>query len=69
MFGQKPNNLNNIDFGDLNCPLEESVESLLPEIDTAQSKVPPNYNKNNPSDITPNSHNDSEHKPKPKSVP
>ena len=69
VFGQKPNNLSNIDFGDLNCPLEESVESLLPEIDTAQSKVPPDHNENNSSDITPNSHNDSEHKPKPKSAP
>ena len=49
--------------------MEESVESLLPEIDTVQSKVLPDYNKNNPSDITTNSHNDSEHKPKPKPVP
>ena len=40
VFGQKLNNLNNIDFRDLNCAMEESVESLLPEIDTVQSKVP-----------------------------
>ena len=66
VFGQKLNNLNNIDFRDLNCAMEESVESLLPEIDTVQSKVPSDNNENNPSDITSNSHNYNEHKPKPK---
>ena len=65
VFCQKPNNLNNIDFGDSNCPIEESVASLLPEIDTVQSKVSPDHNENNPSDITPNSHDDNEHCPKP----
>ena len=35
--------------------MEESVEGLLPEIDTVKSKVRPDYNKNKLSDITPNS--------------
>ena len=65
VFGQKLNNLNNIDFGDSNCPMEESVESFLLEIDTVESNVPPDHNKNNPSDITPNSQT----KPKPKPAP
>ena len=69
VFSQKPNNFNNIDFGDSNCPMEESVESLLPEIDTVQRKVPSDNNENNPSDITSNSHNYSEHKPKSKLAP
>ena len=38
--------------------MEESVEGLLPEIDTVKSKVRPDYNKNKLSDITPNSLND-----------
>ena len=69
VFGQKPNNLNNNDFGDSNCPMEESVASFLPEIDTVQSKVSHGHNENNPSDITPNSHDDNEHNPKPKPAP
>ena len=51
-------------MGESNCPMEESVESLLPEIDIVQSKVPSDHNENNPSDITPNSRNDNEHEPK-----
>ena len=51
-------------MGDSNCPMEESVESLLPEIDIVQSKVPFDHNENNPSDITPNSRNDNEHESK-----
>ena len=31
--------MNNIDFGDSNCSIEESVKRFLPEIDTVQSKV------------------------------
>ena len=69
VFGQKPNNSNNIDFGNSNCPMEESVESLLPEISTVQSKVPSDHNENNSSDITSNSRNGNEHKPKLKPVP
>ena len=69
VFGQKHNNLNNTDFGNANCPMEESVESVLPEIDTMQSKVTSDRNENNPSDIAPSSHNDNEHKPKPKPGP
>ena len=38
-------------------------------MDTVQSKVPPDHNENNLSDITPISHNGNEHKPKPKPVP
>ena len=69
VFGQKLNNLNNIDFGNSSCPMEESVESLFPAIDAVQSKVPPDINKNNFSDITPNSHNGTKHKLKPKPAP
>ena len=69
VFGEKPNNLNNINFGDSYCPMEVSVESLLHEIETVQSKVPPDHNKNNPSVITPNSYNDNEHIPKTKPAP
>ena len=58
-----------IDFGDSNCPMEQLVESLLPETDNVQSKVPSDHNENNPSDITSNTHNDNEHKPKPKPAP
>ena len=60
---------NLIDFGDSNCPMEQLVESLLPETDNVQSKVPSDHNENNPSDITSNTHNDNEHKPKPKPAP
>ena len=49
--------------------MEESVEGLLPEIDTVKSKVRPDYNRNKLSDITPNSLNDNEHKRKPKAAP
>ena len=52
-FGQKPNNLRNTDFGDSDCIMEESVETLLAEIDTVQKKLPPDHHKNNSSDITP----------------
>ena len=33
--------MNNIDFGDSNCSIEESVKSFWPDIDTVQSKVSP----------------------------
>ena len=69
VFGQKHNNLNNIDFADSNCPMEEPVKRLLLETDTVQSIVPSDHNENNPSDITSNSHSDNEHKPKPKPAP
>ena len=69
VFGQKHNNLNNIDFSYLNCPMEESVERFLSEIDNVQRKVPFDRNKNNPSDITHNRPNTNEHKPKPKLAP
>ena len=69
VFGQKPNNLNNIDIGDSNCPMEESVKRLLLVADTVQSIVPSDHNENNPSYITSNSHNDNEHKPKLKPAP
>ena len=57
VFGQKPNTLNNIDIGDSNCPMEESVKRLLLVADTVQSIVPSDHNENNPSYITSNSHN------------
>lgn len=40
--------MNNIDFGMLSCPVEESVEILLPKTDNVQCKSPPDHNKNNP---------------------
>ena len=68
-MGQIPNNLNNIEFGGSNRPIKKSVKRLLSQIDTVQSKVSPDHNKNNISDITPNGQNEIEYIPKPKPAP